>query len=157
MEVKQHSFLHIHSLLPENFRAFAEGLTIMGLTPSEIHDIYNILAGLIHLFEIVFVEGDNSQGVKVADSPHAGFAAKLLGMEESALKTALSKKTVHRPKRHSRDAGETFQTDRTVAQATAAQEALIKMLYKRLFDWIVERIYAKGFSVISRCVGVISA
>ena len=95
---------------PANFQAFSAGLKIMGLKENEIDDLYKILAGLMHLFEFKFVEGDNGQGVKICPKceakKHVEYAAKLLGMGENDLKTALVKRTVVRQKRNSRDAGE---------------------------------------------------
>ena len=82
----------------------------------------------------------SGQGVEVSSGStgdaggkktHTSFAASLLGMQETALCTALCKKTVIR-KGSTRPGGatsaeEVFQTDRTETQARSAQEALLTL------------------------------
>ncbi|CAD7934871.1 unnamed protein product [Amoebophrya sp. A25] len=123
----------------ENFKAFREGLHIMRLNEEGIDAILETIAGLIHLFELEFEDAADGQGVQVAKSTataHAHqHAARLLGMASEKLCAALCSKAVT-------IRGSTIRKNRTQQQAKAAQQALTKMLYKRLFDHVVEKINA---------------
>ncbi|CAD7924260.1 unnamed protein product [Amoebophrya sp. A120] len=123
-----------------NFTAFCTGLKIMNFSPEQIEEVLETLGGLIHLFELDFEEAASGQGIQVVESPHVAEAARLLGMSAESLCESLCKKTVIRPKRNNQGRDSIFKTDRTPAQAKNAQEALVKMLYKRLFEHIVAQI-----------------
>lgn len=124
----------------ENFESFKHGLRVMRMCDEDIEGVFQVLAGLVHLFELEFeeVEGSFGQGVKVIECEHIEWAAKLLGMQDHALTESLCKKTVIRKKKDGRES--IFKTDRSKPQAEQAKQALVKMLYKRLFDEIVGKI-----------------
>ncbi|CAD7971768.1 unnamed protein product, partial [Amoebophrya sp. A120] len=123
-----------------NFTAFCTGLKVMNFSPEQIEEVLETLGGLIHLFELDFEDAASGQGIQVVESPHVAEAARLLGMSVNSLCESLCKKTLIRPKRNNQGRDSVFKTDRTPAQAKNAQEALVKMLYKRLFEHIVAQI-----------------
>eukprot|EP00392_Amoebophrya_sp_AT5.2_P006174 g6184.t1 len=113
----------------------------MGCADNVIDEYLEVLAGLVHLFELQFEDADSGrQGVQVVTCPHIEHAARCLGMSPNLLQEALCKKTVKRTCARDRNQVEIFKTDRSVQQAQNAQAALVKMIYSRLFEHIVLKI-----------------
>jgi len=139
-----------------NFKRLCESLKTVGLTDEDVDDSLRILAGLIHLGDVIKDTGDavageedTDQEVKLVDLDDecSKRAASLLGMDPDDLFATLKRKKVAVPGRNS-----FHEVPRTVFQARQALHSLIKAIYKRLFEFIVNRINDSFKELRPECV-----
>jgi myosin heavy subunit len=122
----------------DQFMAMENACIKLGLKKSEINDIYFVCAAILHLGNIQFVDNSNttSGGCQIdpAKACLEGLnnASKLMGLsaEEISLKLRTRELILR---------GEVNSIQNTAKQAVEARDAFSKMLYKRCFDWLVER------------------
>ncbi|CAJ1328016.1 unnamed protein product [Effrenium voratum] len=122
-----------------NFRRLCDALAVVGFTAEDMDAIFQVLAGLVHLGDLSSAErdeGDESSTVSL-DEETLEKAAELLGLDCERLGAALRRRTVRvlHPGRES-----LHKVPRTTSQFRHALHSLIKALYKRLFDRLVQRI-----------------
>lgn len=118
--------------------------------------VWNTLAALIHLGEVEFLDlagpedredenpAEQAKQPKVAISQDTKerleYAANLLAIPETSLEQVLTYREMR--VKHQGGRISNFNCPRTVVQATATLQCIIKIFYKRLFDKIVEKINA---------------
>eukprot|EP00397_Hematodinium_sp_SG-2012_P002357 GEMP01002363.1.p1 GENE.GEMP01002363.1~~GEMP01002363.1.p1 ORF type:complete len:1101 (+),score=258.00 GEMP01002363.1:149-3451(+) len=124
----------------KNYQALVRGLNFLSFS-SDVKDyLWRTLAALIHLGEVSFSEGSDATAQIVDLSPLIQ-ACAMLGIDAPNLEEALLVHVVVVAKAQNGVRRNSFyRTGRNVKQARATLESFIKMLYKRLFDDIVERI-----------------
>jgi len=133
-----------------NFRRLRDSLQTVGLDEEQINASLRVLAGIIHLGDVMLEEADGCPQLRPAEEEEEAFsgrqtvdlneesaekAAKLLGMDTDELVGALKRRKIRIPSRMS-----LHEVPRTPSQFRQALEGLIKSLYKRLFERIVQRI-----------------
>mmetsp|Transcript_75830 Transcript_75830/g.119785 ORF Transcript_75830/g.119785 Transcript_75830/m.119785 type:complete len:973 (-) Transcript_75830:129-3047(-) len=127
-----------------NFHRLCDALAAVGLEIEERRACWRVLAGLIHLGDLAC----DSNACEVDDQVNcvsnvtvgsASLAARLLGMDQEELVDALRYKQISVPGRDSFS-----KVPRTSAQSRQVLHGLIKALYKRLFDHIVQKINASS-------------
>jgi hypothetical protein len=121
-------------------------------------DIWEVVAALIHLGEVEFLEADGqavtgethgedtgdsscqTARVEVSEESQDALAqaADLLGLSQCRLEQVLKWKEMHVKKQATRTSH--IYCPRSKAQATQTLQSIIKVLYKRLFDRIVDKI-----------------
>ncbi|KAJ3119118.1 Unconventional myosin-Ie [Phlyctochytrium bullatum] len=116
------------------YKDMKNGMRICNITGSDQTSVFQILAGILHLGNISFVEEGND--AKVADPEALAFPAYLLGVSEDALMTKLTSRIVQTGGFGKR--GSAYNVPMNVEQANGTRDALSKTLYSRMFDWIVQ-------------------
>lgn len=122
----------------EQFNATETACIKLGLTKKEINDIYGVCAAILHLGNIQFQDKSNttSGGCDIIKTPSSlealNNASKLMGLSPEEISLRLrTRELVLR--------GEVNSIQNTTKQAIEARDALCKMMYKRCFDWLIER------------------
>ncbi|KAJ0974888.1 hypothetical protein J5N97_016853 [Dioscorea zingiberensis] len=117
----------------QRFHKLMEALDIVKISKEDQENAFAMLAAVLWLGNITFTEIDNEDHVEVHMSEGVTNAAKLLGCEVCDLMLALSTRKIQ--------AGNdsTFQK-LTLKQAIDARDAMAKLIYASLFDWLIEQI-----------------
>ncbi|XP_070174081.1 uncharacterized protein [Littorina saxatilis] len=108
--------------------------TQIGIEPEEVDNLNTVLAAILHLTNIRFVDDDGSSGgVEVDNEDTMNKAAALLCVDPEKLATVLvtTKKTFK---------GQEILTCKSEAKANETRDAIAKALYERLFGWLIRRI-----------------
>ena len=118
-----------------DFDETMECMRSIGLQGGEQDGVFQMLAGILHLGNVCFVENEDEEGCLPSCKPrHAAALAavtELLEVDYDALVKALSYKTL--------SIGNISQTQTSV-QATENKDSLAKTLYTSLFQWLVLRL-----------------
>ncbi|KAL8425226.1 hypothetical protein Efla_006544 [Eimeria flavescens] len=119
----------------ENFKAMTESLKGAEFSLSEVEELLQLLAGLLHLSNIAFTDSPSGLLELHDESAHASLthAASLLGLDGEELKELLRC-------RRMRLKGDIVHTQRNQQQSYSACCSVIKFIYSRLFDYIVQRL-----------------
>jgi myosin heavy subunit len=126
-----------------NFTRLQEALATVGLDEAQIEGMFQVLAGLVHLAESADEDeqgmprqtGEDEKMVVEVNVDKVQKAAELLGFDADELAGTLRRKRITVPGRKS-----LHEVSRTPAQFRQAVTSLIKAIYKRLFEQIVDRI-----------------
>eukprot|EP01128_Nolandella_sp_AFSM9_P009478 TRINITY_DN607_c0_g1_i1.p1 TRINITY_DN607_c0_g1~~TRINITY_DN607_c0_g1_i1.p1 ORF type:complete len:2150 (+),score=740.74 TRINITY_DN607_c0_g1_i1:140-6589(+) len=110
--------------------AFA--MNVLGFSPEDQKLIYRVCAGLLHLGNTDF-EGD--EVATVVDDTPLNIAAELLSVDPATLKEGLISPSMM-------VAGSKVVKGTTPFKAGRSRDALVKMIYNRLFLWVVDKINA---------------
>eukprot|EP01107_Rhizomastix_libera_P005952 TRINITY_DN20054_c0_g1_i1.p1 TRINITY_DN20054_c0_g1~~TRINITY_DN20054_c0_g1_i1.p1 ORF type:complete len:2118 (-),score=766.83 TRINITY_DN20054_c0_g1_i1:95-6448(-) len=118
----------------EDFKALKNSLGIMGVDEDDQNNIWNVVAGLLHLGNIEFVEAKD--GAELKDDNAAkelAMAAECLGANDVSLRKGLIEPRI-------KAGTEIVSTHLDATKACAALNALAKAIYHRLFMWMVRKI-----------------
>ncbi|KAK6145891.1 hypothetical protein DH2020_019760 [Rehmannia glutinosa] len=111
-------------------------MDVVGISSEEQDAIFRVVAAILHLGNIEFTkvsESDASQPKDDQSRFHLKTAADLLMCNENSLEDSLCKRVMV-----TRD--ETITRSLDPAAAAVSRDALAKIVYSRLFDWLVNKI-----------------
>jgi myosin-1 len=121
----------------KDFQDTLSAMQVIGLTKQEQDNIFRMLALILWIGNITFVEDESGNG-KVRDESVTNFVSYLLDVDPQILAKALTERTLETS--HGARRGSTYHVPLNIVQATAVRDALAKGIYNNLFDWIVERV-----------------
>jgi len=120
----------------KEFKRTKHAMKVVGIAPDEQHNMFRVVAAVLHLGNITFAEGSEPDSSKIADKAaesHLSACAQLLGVDAEALRKALTTRT-----RHTFDGP--IISPLPVDAATSNRDSLAKTIYSRMFDWMVDRV-----------------
>ena len=127
----------------KNFATFRKSLKKLGFDQATIEDLLKLVAAVLTMGEIKFRDdlSDNSGGCVVIDDNDGyrplDIAADLMGLSPAALNTLITSKSI------STGRGEILNRRLSTAQAVIARDAVVRAMYKNMFEWLAASINHK--------------
>ncbi|CAK4616242.1 hypothetical protein LEN26_003667 [Aphanomyces euteiches] len=120
------------------FSDVAHHMTAVGISEEEQRNIYQQLAAILHLGNVVFVAGvDDSHNpccvIDAATKESLQFAAKLMGVTAESLEEMFTFKSLTINKSEMR-------VPLTAAQGEKVLHSVVRCLYDNIFTWLVEKV-----------------
>lgn len=137
-----------------DFKDTLKAMNIIGLTQDEQDNIFRILALILWIGNITFVENEEGNAT-IRDESITNFVAYLLEVSPEILCKSVTERVMQTS--HGMRRGSTYHVPLNIVQATAVRDALAKGLYNNLFGWIVERVNLslKGSQTSSKTIGIL--
>ncbi|UZJ52816.1 hypothetical protein CBS101457_002136 [Exobasidium rhododendri] len=120
-----------------DFEETMRAMNIIGLSGDEQNNILRMLAAILWLGNVSFVENDQGNSA-VADQGVPDFVGYLLEVDPTAVTKALTERIVETQRGGRR--GSIYESPNNRTQAAAVRDALAKAIYNNLFEWIVARV-----------------
>lgn len=138
----------------KDYEATLKAMQVIGLSQEEQDQIFRLLAAILWIGNITFVE-DEEGNAKVRDTSVTDFVAYLLQVESELLIKSLVERVLET--NHGMRRGSVYHVPLNSVQATAVKDALAKGIYNNLFDWIVERvnISLQAFPGADKSIGIL--
>jgi myosin-5 len=123
----------------ELFRVTRHAMRAVGISAADQEQVFSLLAALLHLSDLSFTtcprDGDEACAVAGGGEASLAAAAGLLGVDAAALLKAVTTRTRATP-------DGPIVSPLAARAASDTRDALSKVIYARLFDWLVARINA---------------
>ena len=103
----------------------------IGFTEPEIEQIWDILISVLLIGNVEYEKNESDEAeIKSESMTHLERAAQYLQIESETLKRAISKKIVKYP-------GEVLESPLKMHEANPARDAISRLLFSRIFDYVV--------------------
>lgn len=129
-------------------------MQIIGLSDHEQSEIFRMLAAILWLGNVQFVEMDDGNA-SVADTSVTDFVAYLLEVDGALTQKVMTTKVMET--QHGGRRGSVYDVPLNPAQASSGRDALAKAIYNNLFEWIVSKINVsmKARSATAQLIGIL--
>ncbi|XP_023539621.1 myosin-7-like isoform X1 [Cucurbita pepo subsp. pepo] len=120
----------------KEYTSTREAMDVVGISTAEQDAIFRVVAAVLHLGNVEFAKGKDADSSEPKDDKarfHLKMAAELFMCDEKALEDSMCTRVIV-----TRD--ETITKCLDTVSATLSRDALAKIVYSRLFDWIVDKI-----------------
>lgn len=115
----------------EKFVETCSLLELIRIPPQDILALTEVLAGVVHMGEVAFVDsGESSCDIDAVCAEHVDYAAQLLGISQSSLRANVLSRTLH-------TMNDTVVTALSVGQARDVRDSISKEIYSKVFMWLV--------------------
>lgn len=136
------------------FQDTLNAMSVIGMTEAEQDDVFRMLAAILWIGNIQFIEDDQGNSA-IADESVIAYVAYLLEVDSPSVHRAMTIRLMETARGGRR--GSVYEVPLNTTQALAVRDALSKAIYFNLFDWIVERINSSltARSSISNSIGIL--
>ncbi|KAG0365135.1 class II myosin [Gamsiella multidivaricata] len=121
----------------QDFNETLQAMGVIGLSQQEQDEIFRMLAIILWLGNVQFVENDGGYA-QIADNEVIAFIAYIMEVDAEMLIKTLTIRVVETQRGGRR--GSIFESPLNCVQASAVRDALCKAIYNNLFEWIVSRV-----------------
>lgn len=118
----------------EEMKEVRDAMKVCGLSDADRHNLFCIVAGILHLGNITFTE-KNGGGAEIVDDSFLEFPAYLFGVDKFDLKQKLTSRLMVTGGAGQRSSA--INMNLNVQQATNTRDAFAKAMYTRMFDYII--------------------
>ncbi|KAK8619581.1 hypothetical protein V6N13_135863 [Hibiscus sabdariffa] len=111
-------------------------MDVVGINQAEQDAIFRVVAGILHLGNVEFAKGKEADAAEPKDDKsrhHLKIVAELFMCDEKSLEDSLVKRVIV-------TRGESITKALDPDTAALSRDALAKIVYSKLFDWLVEKI-----------------
>ncbi|KAK4550199.1 hypothetical protein LTR36_003166 [Oleoguttula mirabilis] len=120
-----------------DFKDTLNAMKALGMTQAEQDNIFRMLACILWIGNVSFVE-DDAGNAAVHDQSVIDFVAYLLEVESAHVNKALTTRIIETSRGGRR--GSVYDSPMNISQANSVRDALAKGIYTNMFDWIVQRV-----------------
>ncbi|KAF0696754.1 Aste57867_12513 [Aphanomyces stellatus] len=124
-----------------NFHKLTDALQLVGIDATMQLDLFRLVAGLLHLGNVVFDEEETEEGTTACIGPTGDAAletaASLLGMQKELLASAMLNKRITRNQGSRRNS--IYYLKKDVRQATYSRDTIAKTVYEQVFGWLMRK------------------
>ncbi|SSD60113.1 probable Myosin-1 [Saccharomycodes ludwigii] len=138
----------------KDYKETINAMNTIGLTQEEQDQIFRMLATILWIGNVTFVENEEGNS-QVRDTSVTDFVAYLLQVDSQVLVKCLVERIMETS--HGMKRGSVYHVPLNVVQATAVRDALAKQIYNNLFEWIVDRVNVslQAFPGADKSIGIL--